>query len=178
CCRCHQVGLTMSYFLGLDLGTQSLKAVVLDEAFALRGEASRSYGTAFPTAQQAEQNPQDWIDALAPTIAEALAKAGLSADAIAAIGIGGLLDGCIGVDGDGRAIGPALIWMDRRAELGLMPEQITTVHVRTGLVPDPSHMAAKIRWMKRHAPDGSRLRRFHQPVSYLVECLTGEAVFD
>jgi xylulokinase len=162
----------------LDLGTQSLKAVVLDEAFALRGEASRAYGTRFPAAQQAEQNPQDWIDALQPAIAEALAQARLSPDAIAAIGIGGQLDGCIGVDGDGKAVGPALIWMDRRAELALSPEQMATLHERTGLVPDPSHMAAKIRWMKRHAPEAARLRRFHQPVSYLVACLTGQAVFD
>lgn len=168
----------MSYFLGLDLGTQSLKAVVLDETFALCAEASRSYGTSFPAAQQAEQNPQDWLDALGPAIAEALAKAGLSPAAIAALGIGGQLDGCVGVGSDGGAIGPALIWMDRRAALDLTAEQITAVHERTGLVPDPSHMAAKIRWMKRHMPEAPRLRRYHQPVSYLVECLTGQAVFD
>jgi xylulokinase len=162
--------------VGVDIGTQSLKVVVLDGALALRGQASRAYRFDQPRPGWAQQDPEVWEAALGPVVAEALARAGVAATEVEALGVAGQLDGCVAVGAGGQPLGPCLIWMDRRAERE-MPALPADFRERTGLVADPGHMAAKIAWLKRHAMglDGAR---FHQPVSYLVERLTGRAVFD
>ena len=68
--------------------------------------------------------------------------------------------------------------MDRRAEAEVAGLPAARIQETTGLILDPTHMAAKARWLKRHAPERARIRRFHQPVSYLVAPLTGAHVID
>src|SRR5262245_31778218 len=75
--------------IGLDLGTQSCKAVVCDEALAVRGQRSVGYATQRPAPDAAEQDPAVWDAALAPAIAGALAGAGASPRDIAAVAIAG-----------------------------------------------------------------------------------------
>jgi xylulokinase len=164
--------------VGVDIGTQSLKAVVTDENLRLLGEAWCAYRPSFPRPGWAEQEPRLWEEALAPTIGRALEAAGTTAGSVQGLGICGQLDGCVAIDRHGWPLGPCIIWMDRRAEAevaGLPVERIRNV---TGLVLDATHMAAKARWLKRHAPERAAIQRFHQPVSYLVARLTGEHVFD
>ena len=101
--------------VGLDLRTQSLKAVVCDAQLVVHGQHAVGYATQYPEPDRAEQDPRTWEAALAPAIAGALAQAGVSADAITAIAIAGQLDGCIAVDSDGEPLHSALVWRDRRA---------------------------------------------------------------
>jgi xylulokinase len=169
-------------FLGIDVGSQSLKAVLLDGALRTVGRGARPYPIAFPQPGWAEQQPALWEAALAPATAEALMAAGRNPSDVSAIGIAGQLDGSIPVDAAGRALGPCLIWMDRRADATLTPirerwppEQFRR---RTGANLDGSHMAPKMRWQLDHWPHAGAAARFHQPVTYLVERLTGEAVID
>ncbi len=162
--------------LGIDVGTQSLKAVLCDGDLAVRGQASVAYAPSFPWPGWAEQDPQLWEEALGPAIAGALRQAGRRADSVTAIGISGQLDGCLPISAGGEALAPALIWMDRRAEAEIQAIDPTPVRDVGGVVLDASHMAAKILWLRRHGPAGTR--RFHQPVSYLVERLTGACLMD
>jgi xylulokinase len=164
-------------FVGVDVGTQSLKVVVTDGALAPKGVARRTYRPGFPQPGRAEQDPGLWERALGPAIAEALAAAGARPGDARGLGICGQLDGCIAVDDAGRALGPCLLWMDRRAtdEIGDVPNDL--VRRKTGITVDAGHMAAKVRWLKRHRLN-NRPARFHQPVSYLVERLTGAFVID
>lgn len=164
-------------FVGVDIGTQSLKVVVTDEHLAPKGSARRSYRPDFPQPGWAEQDPVVWERALRPAIGEALAAAGVGSGDIRGLGICSQLDGCIAVDESGEAIGPCLLWMDRRAtdEVADIPADL--VRRRTGIMADAGHLAAKARWLKRHRLN-DRPARFHQPVSYMVERLTSEAVID
>lgn len=164
--------------VGVDIGTQSLKAVVTDEHLNLLGQASSPYRPSFPRPGWAEQEPRLWEQALAPTIGRALESAGLTAAAVQGLGICGQLDGCVALDANGRPLGPCIIWMDRRAEAEVEGLPAARIRDVAGVVLDATHMAAKARWQKRHAPDRAAIRRFHQPVSYLVARLTGEHVFD
>ncbi len=68
--------------------------------------------------------------------------------------------------------------MDRRAtaEIADIPPEF--IRQIGGLVLDPSHLAAKARWLKRHLAADRPIARFHQPVSFMVERLTGVAVID
>ncbi len=95
-----------------------------------------------------------------------------------ALGIAGQLDGCLAVGDDGRALTTCLIWMDRRAEAEADVIAADALRRVTGVTLDATHMAAKVRWLKRHAPEARGAARFHQPVSYLVSRLTGAHVFD
>jgi xylulokinase len=169
-------------FLGIDVGSQSLKAVLLDDGLTAVGRGARAYPIAFPRPGWAEQAPALWEAALAPAVGEALAAAGRKASDISAIGIAGQLDGAIAVDVAGRALGPCLIWMDRRADADLAPlrERLPAEawRTRTGANLDGSHMAPKMRWQRDHWPATRAAARFHQPVTYLIERLTGEAVMD
>ncbi|MBM3534163.1 MAG: hypothetical protein FJX60_14140 [Alphaproteobacteria bacterium] len=164
-------------FVGVDIGTQSLKVVVTDEHLMPKGTARRSYRPDFPQPGWAEQDPGVWERALGPAIGEALTAADVRSGDVRGLGICSQLDGCVAVDEAGRAIGPCLLWMDRRAtdEIADIPADL--VRRRTGIVTDAGHMAAKGRWLKRHRLNG-RPARFHQPVSYMVERLTGSFVID
>jgi xylulokinase len=164
--------------VGIDIGTQSLKAVVTDDLLRPHGQAAVAYRPSYPRPGWAEQDCGLWERALGPAIARALEAAGCAPGAVRALGVCGQLDGCVAVDRHGQALGPCLIWMDRRAEAetrGISPERIRAA---TGLVLDATHMAAKVRWLKRHLAARDRIGRFHQPVSFLVGRLTGEHVFD
>lgn len=169
-------------FLGIDVGSQSLKAVLLDDALTVIGRGARAYAIDFPRPGWAEQPPGQWETALAPAISDALAVAGRSATDVAALGIAGQLDGSVPVDGNGRALAPCLIWMDRRADEGLAvlrsEHPAAEFRRRTGANLDGTHMAPKMRWQLDHLPEARRAARFHQPVTYLVERLTGEPVMD
>ena len=164
--------------VGIDIGTQSLKAVVTDDGLRPRGRAAVAYRPSYPRPGWAEQDARLWEQALGPAIARALEAAGCRPDAIRALGICGQLDGCVPVDRAGRALAPCLIWMDRRAEAEVEGIPAERIRATTGLVLDATHMAAKARWLKRHLSEPARIRRFHQPVSWLVARLTGEHVFD
>src|SRR5262249_15630644 len=99
--------------VGVDVGSQSLKAVVLDDRLRAIGRGRRAYAIDFPRPGWAEQDPRRWEDALGPAIAEALAVAGCAAGDVTALGIAGQLDGCVAVDASGGPLAPCLIWMDR-----------------------------------------------------------------
>ena len=165
----------MRAVVGIDIGTQSLKAVVCDEHLAVLGQHQVPYPTDHPEPDRAEQDPGRWEAALLPAITGALAAARVGASDVVALAFAGQLDGCIAVDAEGVPLHRALIWQDRRATAELAGIDRPRLFELTGQVADPSHMAPKIRWLRAH---GIRAARYHQPVSYLVARTTGEAVMD
>src|SRR5919108_6282048 len=162
--------------IGADVGTQSLKVAVLDDHLRAVGRAARCYQPSYPKPGWVEQAPSLWTDALGPAIAEALQAAGAKPTDIRAVGFCGQLDGCIAVDADGNALSPCLIWMDRRATEEIEGVPAERVRAECGLGLDPGHLGAKARWLLRHLQ--APIARFHQPVSYMVEQMTGVAVID
>ncbi len=164
--------------VGIDVGTQSLKVAVLDEELRIRGHAARKYPLVYPKPGWIEQRPDAWEAALAPAIHEALGAAGAAPRQVRGLGICGQLDGCIAVDAAGEALSNCLTWMDRRATEEIADISAAQVRATCGIVADPGHYAAKARWLKRHLSARRPIARFHQPVSYLVERLTGAARID
>lgn len=164
--------------VGIDIGTQSLKAVVTAEDLSVKGEASVKYEPVFPRPGWAEQDPRLWENSLQRAVSEALAQAGCQPSDVKVLGIAGQLDGCVAVDQNGLPLGPCLIWMDRRALNEVPSGMAAVVRSKTGITLDASHMAAKMRWLLRHLDNAGAVHRFHQPVSYLVMRLTGQHVLD
>ncbi len=164
--------------IGIDIGTQSLKAIVVD-AHRICARALSAYALQFPKPGWAQQDPSDWERALALVIPLVLQRAGIGKEEVDSIAISGQLDGCVAVNDAGEAISPCLVWMDRRSNdvlPRLSPAEHAAWREATGQVMDASHMAAKISWFKREGiAVGSR---FHQPTSYLVQRLCQRQVFD
>ncbi|HET9988737.1 MAG TPA: FGGY family carbohydrate kinase [Kofleriaceae bacterium] len=164
----------MRLVVGVDLGTQSCKAVVCDEQLRVLGDHQVAHATSHPQPGWAEQDPRVWEAALAPAIAHALARAGAQASDVVALALAGQLDGCVAVDADGAPLHPALIWQDKRA-VAHLPVDRAHLFALTGQVADASHLAAKARWLRAA---GIAAACWHQPTSYLVEQLTGVRVLD
>ena len=99
----------MSY-LGIDLGTSSVKVVIADASGTVLGEASVSYPTHHPTPGAAEQDPRNWWKATV----EAICALDVQAGSITAIGMTGQMHGLVCLNAADEVIRPAIIWADTR----------------------------------------------------------------
>ena len=147
----------MDYVIGCDIGSQSLKTLLLSAEGKICGEFSASYPIEYPQPTWAEQIPTAWIDALAKSIRSLLIQNDVSAKQIVALGLDAQVDGVVALDRKGQPVYPAMIWMDRRAveQCDRVGEQISREIVLeiTGLNLDPTHVAPKISWLANHRPD-------------------------
>ena len=162
--------------VGVDIGSQSLKVAVMDSALRIRGRSARSYPISRVSAAGLGRAGSRALGSArsGPAIAEALASAG--ADASSRSARSAFAASSTAASPSMRtaiALSPCLTWMDRRAtaEIADIPPEL--IRRIGGLVLDASHLAAKARWLKRHLAADRPIARFHQPVSFMVERLTG-----
>jgi glycerol kinase len=152
----------MSFMLALDEGTTSARAIVFDHAGMARAVAQREFTQIYPHAGWVEHDPEEIWAAQVAVAAEAIARAGLHATDIAAIGIANQRETTVAWDrASGRPVCNAIVWQDRRTagycdelrNAGREP-QITD---RTGLVLDAYFSATKLRWILDNAPGAREL---------------------
>ena len=173
----------MQYVIGCDIGSQSLKTILISVEGKICGEASASYPIEYPQPAWAEQSPEAWMDALATSVRALLAGNHVHPGQIVALGLDAQVDGVVAVDKDGQALYPAIIWMDRRAVAqcemtGRRISQEATFQI-TGLNLDPYHVAPKIRWLADNEPHlFEKAAAFLLPGSYVTHQLTGEPGMD
>lgn len=170
------------YAIGCDVGSQSLKGILLDPSGAVIGQASASYGVDYPHPGWAQQDVQDWRTALGTVVRGLLEAANVAPADVTTLGLASQVDGLVAVDADGEALHPAIIWLDRRATAqadaidGIDPAGIRRI---TGLNLDASHVAPKILWLREIHPDVfERAAGLLLPGSALIAWLTGERVLD
>ncbi len=173
----------MDYVIGCDLGSQGVKVILLTAEGKLAGEASAGYGIDYPHPTWADQPVSRWTEALCTAVRKLLGTAGVSRDQVKAIGLDAQVDGVVPIDASVNALRPAIIWMDRRAvdqcEAVARVRAAGDIFQITGLNLDPSHVAAKIRWLADREPDVYRkTAHFLLPGSYGAYYLTGELGVD
>jgi glycerol kinase len=173
----------MSFILALDQGTTSSRALVFDHEGIICGLAQKEFHQFFPAPGLVEHDAEEiWASQLGVAV-EAIARAGLSAADIAAIGITNQRETTVVWDrATGKPIHPAIVWQDRRTagECNLLRVQghEPTFRARTGLVLDPYFSGTKLAWLLDHVP-GARARAergelaFGTIDSWLVWNLTG-----
>lgn len=168
----------MKSLLGIDLGTSSVKAVLLGEGGAVQGVAQEEYGIDIPRPNWAEQNPDAWWRATCAVVRKVVQFAGVRPGGIQAIGFSGQMHGTVFLGKDGAPLRPAIIWADQRSA-----EQCRQVYEKIGRARlaeltcnpiAPGFMAASVLWVKQNEPD--TFRRTHQvllPKDYVRYRMTG-----
>jgi len=168
-------------WIGLDLGTSSLKAVALDADGRAVAETREEYATARPAAGRAEQAPADWVAAAHAALA-ALAAAAAPAR-WGGIGLSGMIPTLVTLDDEGRALGAAFTWEDCRAqdEAGEIAAQIgvAALYASTGQPLDGRYLLPMYAWLRRHHPGrASRTALVCGAKDFLFRRLTGESLTD
>jgi xylulokinase len=162
-------------FLGIDLGTSSLKALVLDVDGAIVGTASAAYPMMTPQPGWAESDPEDWWEAAGRAVREA---AGARAPEIAAIGLSGQMHGVILSDDAGRPLRPAIIWADGRTrpQLEAYGELSETLRHRLGNPLATGMAGPTLLWLRdNERPHYRRAQWALQPKDWLRLRLIHEA---
>jgi xylulokinase len=168
-----------SGYLGIDLGTSAVKALVMDEAGRTIAKASRAYPTTAPQQGWAEQSPADWWTATCDAAREAIAASDAT---IRSVGLSGQLNGFVLLDRFDRPLGEAVIWLDLRAvddAARLSREHPEDILRLTGNELSAICVLPKLAWFSRHRPDEiARAHRIALAKDYLLLELTGTLATD
>lgn len=169
------------YFIGVDLGTSSVKLILMDERGVIENTVTREYPLSFPQNGWAEQNPQDWFDSTIDGLQELIRDTDRSQ--IRGLGIAGQMHGLVTLDKNDSVIRPAILWNDGRSirETEYLNQTIgpDTLGEETGNMAFPGFTAPKILWMKANEPElFTKVRRICLPKDYLVYRLTGSFTTD
>jgi xylulokinase len=161
--------------LGLDLGTSSVKALLLDEGGAVLGEGSASYAVSAPRRGWAESSPDDWWEAVLKATAAAVGRRGAE---VMAIGLSGQMHGVVLADERGFPLRPAVLWADARsgAELAAYRGLDKDLARRLANPPAVGMAGPSLLWLREREPDTYASARWAlQPKDWLRMRLTGEA---
>lgn len=169
----------MTSFLGIDVGTSSVKAVLLDPSQAVLAEASLPLTVSRPKPLWSEQDPEDWWQATLGAVAAVRASAPEAFAGVAAIGLSGQMHGAVLLDGDHQVLRPAIIWNDGRSEAQCaeLLRRVPDFTTRAANIPMPGFTAPKLVWVAEHEPEVfAKTRLVLLPKDYVRLRLTGAAV--
>lgn len=165
-------------FIGLDLGTSSLKAILIDVNQNVLAEHTVPLSVQRPHDGWSEQDPRSWESAARDALRAIRAQH--DCRGVKGIGLSGHMHGAVLVDDDGQPLRPCLLWNDTRshaeaAEMDRAPE----FRRITGNIVFPGFTAPKVEWVRRNEPGiFARTAKILLPKDYLRLCLTGDYVAD
>lgn len=165
----------MSYYIGLDMGTSSVKLCLTDESGNLLKESSRSYDVLQPSLGWKEIDPKTWWDRTCEAIVELLDD--IDGKQVNGIGVTGQMHTLILLDKEGEVVRPALMWNDTRTA-SLIPRikdalEGTEISYLNRIISTGSP-AANILWVRLNEPENfNKIDKFLIGPDYLVYRLTG-----
>ncbi len=164
------------YLIAHDLGTSGNKASLFTTDGKLIRSQTVSYPTHYAPGHIAEQNPEDWWQAVIQSTQHILK--GIEADQVLAMSFSAQMQGCVLVDSHGDVLRPAIIWADHRAldETTYLIDQLgqETIYSITGHRPSASYSLEKLMWIQRHEPHlYKRAAYMLQAKDYIIHKLTG-----
>lgn len=173
----------MKNYLGIDLGTSSVKIIVMDEEGKVTHSLSKDYPVYYPKNGYAEQNPADWWNATREGIKELIEKNSIDNKTIKAIGFSGQMHGLVAMDEKDEVLFPAILWCDQRTEeeCNEITELVGSKKLSkyTGNKALTGFTAPKILWVKKHNPRiYNKIKHILLPKDYIRFKLTGEYATD
>lgn len=171
----------MAYLMGIDLGTSSLKTLVVDENGTVAAEASEAYQFDSPKGGYSEQDPEVWWGACVRTIRQCLTK--VKADEVKALSFSGQMHGAVLLDRDNQVIRPAILHNDARssAQVAMLKELFGTDGVKKHMMNAvyTGFLLPSLLWIRENeAKAYERAGKVCLPKDYLKLRLTGDVSSD
>ncbi len=165
-------------YLGLDLGTSGLKAILIDASQRVLAEVTEPLTVARPHPGWSEQSPSDWVGAASRALDRLAADRSLAPTR--GIGLSGQMHGAVAIDAKGDVLRPAILWNDTRShEEAARLDADPAFRKLSGNIVFPGFTAPKIAWMRAHEPHlADQIDKVLLPKDYLRLWLTGEVVSD
>lgn len=173
----------MGYFLGIDVSTTGVKALLVDLHGEVAGSSTSDLPLSTPQPLWSEQDPADWWERAVKSVRAVLQSTGITGEQVSAVGLTGQMHGLTLLDESGAVLRPAILWNDQRtaaqceeirARLGKERLiQLTGNDALTGFT------APKILWVQQNEPEVYRkTRHVLLPKDYVRYRLTGEYAVD
>ncbi|MDJ1158539.1 xylulokinase [Chelatococcus sp. SYSU_G07232] len=166
-------------FLGIDIGTSSVKVVLVDEDERIVASASEPLALSRPRPGFSEQDPENWWRAVLAAVDAVRAGAPQATGAVRGIGLSGQMHGAVLLDAAHAVLRPCILWNDGRAVAECAELEAAWPDLRriTGNPAMPGFTAPKLAWVRRHEPEiFARTALVLLPKAYVRLRLTGEAV--
>lgn len=163
-------------YIGLDLGTSSLKAILVDEGQRILAEHTVALSVQRPFDGWSEQDPASWVSAARDALRAIRAQN--DCRGLRGIGLSGHMHGAVLLDSSGDVLRPCMLWNDTRshaeaAEMDRDPD----FRAISGNIVFPGFTAPKVEWVRRHEPEVfARVAKILLPKDYLRYSLTGDFV--
>ena len=165
-------------YLGIDLGTSGVKALLMDDRQSIVGSGHGTLEVSRPQSGWSEQNPADWIAATETALDELKSQYPKQLAAVRGIGFSGQMHGATLLDTSGKVLRPCMLWNDTRSH-----EQAATLdadpkfRALSGNIVFPGFTAPKVAWVRDNEPDiFARTTKILLPKDYLRFWMTGEYV--
>ena len=161
----------MTMYLGVDLGTSSVKLVLADDNGRIADSASAKYPLSLPADGWSEQDPADWYRGVVSCIRELGSRHSL--DEVRGVSFSGQMHGLVVLDRDDNVIRPAILWNDNRTveECAYLNDVVGKDKLLewTGNVAFTGFTAPKLMWLKRHEPDNfARIAKIMLPKDFIA----------
>ena len=169
----------MTTYLGLDLGTSELKALLLRDDHTVLATVGAPLEVQRPQPLWSEQQPADWWTACDRVMTQLRAEHPQALADVEAIGLSGQMHGAVLMDAAGDVLRPAILWNDGRsaAQCELLNQRVPSLPLVTGNLAMPGFTAPKLVWVHEHEPEVfAKTARVLLPKDWLRWKLTGEAV--
>ncbi len=163
-------------YIGVDLGTSSVKLILMDETGKIHGSVSREYPLYFPQPGWSEQKPEDWYKESVEGLKELLK--GVDTTQVKGVSFGGQMHGLVILDENDEVIRPAILWNDGRTQkqVDYLNNEIgkDTLSKYTANIAFAGFTAPKILWVKENEPENfKRIKKIMLPKDYLAYKFSG-----
>lgn len=163
-------------YIGIDLGTSSVKLLLMDSEGNVVNTVSKEYPIYFPKPGWSEQNPEDWYASVIAGIKEL--TCGIDKDKVAGISFGGQMHGLVILDENDKVIRPCILWNDGRTkkECDYLNNVIGKEKLsdRTANIAFAGFTAPKILWLKENEPENFKaVKKIMLPKDYIAYMMTG-----
>ncbi len=172
------------YIVAHDVGTSASKAVLVDTGGRVRGKCSETYPVRYPRAGWAEQDPDDWWNAVGATTKLLLQQTGVSPGEILCLTFSAQMLGIVPMGSDGSHLRPAIIWLDNRAcrQAESMMRKFGHARLFALVAGTPlcgKDCAPKLLWLRDEEPDVyGRTQCFLDVNGYLTYRTTGNMIME
>jgi xylulokinase len=166
-------------YLGLDIGTSSVKAVLVDHDGRVLGVSSRPLAWSQPKPLWSEQDPELWIEAAIGAIDDLANERPSEVAQVSGLGLSGQMHGAVLIDAEGKPLRPAILWNDGRAfaECDELEARFPALREVSGNMAMPGFTAPKLLWVSRYEPQiFARAAKVLLPKAYVRFRLTGEMI--